>query len=169
MPISVPKDIAHIVDEPVEAPTGVVGGVVGGVPGGYAGGVLSGVLAANAARAADMAVPPPPPPPPAPAIMVPMAPIRVGGNVREPRPVKLVPPTYPPLAVKARVSGTVVLEATLTIDGKVEDIRVISGHPLLVQAAITCVKQWVYEPTYLNGSPVEVILTAKVDFHQKIQ
>jgi protein TonB len=76
----------------------------------------------------------------------------------------MVPPVYPPLASRARVSGTVVLEATLTAQGTVEEIRVISGHPLLVQAAIECVRQWQYEPTYLNGVPVPIILTAKVHF-----
>jgi protein TonB len=62
------------------------------------------------------------------------------------------------------VSGTVILEATLTAQGTVEEIRLVSGHPLLVQAAIDCVKQWQYEPTYLNGVPVPIILTAKVHF-----
>jgi periplasmic protein TonB len=93
-------------------------------------------------------------------------PIRVGGVVKEPRPVKMVPPVYPPLASKARVSGTVVLEATLTAEGRVEEIKVISGHPLLVDAAIECVKKWEYEPSYLNGIPIPVILTAKVHFQQ---
>ncbi len=95
-----------------------------------------------------------------------MEPVRVGGNVKEPRPVKMVPPVYPPLASRARVSGTVLLEATLTAQGTVEEIKVLSGHPLLVEAAIQCVKQWQYEPTYLNGVPVPVILTARVHFVQ---
>jgi protein TonB len=76
----------------------------------------------------------------------------------------MVPPVFPPLASKARVTGTVTLEATLTSQGTVEEIKVISGHPLLTEAAIDCVKQWQYEPTYLNGVPVAVILTAKVHF-----
>ena len=76
----------------------------------------------------------------------------------------MVPPVYPPLASRARVGGTVVLEATLTAQGTVEEIRVVSGHPLLIEAAINCVKQWQYQPTYLNGAPVPVILTAKVHF-----
>jgi protein TonB len=78
----------------------------------------------------------------------------------------MVPPVYPPLASRARVSGMVELEATLTAQGTVEQIKVISGHPLLVEAAINCVKQWQYEPTYLNGVPVPVILVAKVRFVQ---
>ena len=71
---------------------------------------------------------------------------------------------YPAIAIKARVHGTVVLEATLTAEGMVEAIHVISGHPLLTQAAIDSVKQWRYEPTYLNGEAVPVILTATVNF-----
>jgi len=75
-----------------------------------------------------------------------------------------VPPVYPPLASRAHVSGIVVLEATLTAEGTVSEIRVVSGHPLLTEAAIRCVKQWRYEPTLLNGTPIAVILTAKVHF-----
>jgi len=58
----------------------------------------------------------------------------------------------------------VILEATLTEDGTVDQIRMISGHSLLIEAAINCVKQWRYEPTLLNGMPVRVVLTAKVTF-----
>ena len=97
-------------------------------------------------------------------VVAPAEPVRVGGDVREPRVVRLVPPVYPPLASRARVAGTVILEATLTEDGTVDQIRVISGHPLLIDAAINSVKQWRYEPTLLNGIPVRVVLTAKVVF-----
>lgn len=165
-PTMIPKDIAIVVEDPALASKGVVGGVTGGVPGGVLGGVLGGLLASTA-KAAEVIPPPPPPPPPMPTSLH-KDPIRVGGMVQEPKIVKLVPPVYPPLAQKARVSGTVILEATLTVDGTVEEIRVISGHPLLVNAAIDCVKQWKYEPTYLNGEPVAVILTAKVSFNQRI-
>jgi protein TonB len=164
-PTAIPKDIAIIVEDPVPAANGVVGGVTGGVPGGVLGGVLAGLLTSTAKPAEAM--PPPPPPPPMPASLH-KEPIRVGGMVLEPKIVKLVSPEYPMLAQKARVSGTVILEATLTVDGTVEEIHVISGHPLLVQAAIDCVKQWKYEPTYLNGEPVAVILTAKVSFNRRI-
>jgi protein TonB len=90
--------------------------------------------------------------------------VRVGGDIREPKVIQLVPPVYPKLAIKARVRGTVVLEAILTAEGAVAEIKVISGNPLLTQAAVDCVKQWRYEPTYLNGEPVPVILTARVNF-----
>jgi protein TonB len=160
MPTEIPKEIARIVDDP---PASGVGGVLGGVPGGAVGEILRSVLLASVKPAEP--APPPPPPPPSPApVIVPTTPIRVGGAVQEPRIVKLVPPVYPKLAIKARVKGIVILEATLTAEGTVDEIHVISGHSLLVQAAIDCVKQWRYEPTYLNGDPVPIILTAKVNF-----
>jgi protein TonB len=167
IPTAIPREIARIVEEPIAPPTGVIGGVPGGVPGGLPGGVLGGILSANANVTALSAPPPPPPPPPPAKVTAPVEPVRVGGMVKEPRPLKLVPPVYPSLASKARISGVVVLEATLTAQGTVEEIRVISGHPLLVEAAIACVKQWQYEPTMLNGVPVPVILTAKVHFERR--
>jgi protein TonB len=165
-PVSIPREIARVIDEPIAPPAGVIGGVPGGVPGGLITGVLGGVLASNSIANAPpaLAPPPPPPPPPPPKAAAPVGPVRVGGMVKEPLLVKMVPPVYPSLASKARVSGTVLLEATLTALGTVEQIKVISGHPLLIDAAIACVKQWVYEPSYLNGDPVPVILTAKVHF-----
>ncbi len=166
VPLVIPKDIAHVVDDPIAPSSGVVGGVPGGMPGGVAGGVLGGILAASARDEASIPPPPPPPAPPAPPLKI-REPIRVGGAVKEPQILRLVPPVYPILAMKARVTGTVILEATLTADGRVDNIRVVSGHPLLVNAAIDCVKQWVYEPTYLNGTPVEVILTAIVKFQPR--
>ena len=163
MPAAIPKDIVKIVEEPAVPTVAVVGGVPGGIPGGVVGGVLGGILSSNAGANAPPAVAPPPP---VAKVTAPSEPIRVGGNVREPRALKMVPPIYPQLASRARVSGTVVLEATLTEEGTVEEIRVISGHPLLIEAAIACVKQWQYEPTLLNGIPVAVILTAKVRFER---
>ena len=161
-PIFIPKEVAKIVEEPVSLPGGVVGGAPGGIPAGVAGGVLAGILSATAADAPALAPPPAPPPPPK---AVPTTePVRVGGMVKEPKLVRMLPPIYPTLALRARVSGTVVLEATLTAQSAVEEIRLVNGHPLLVQAAIDCVKQWQYEPTYLNGVPVPIILTAKVHF-----
>jgi len=163
MPAVIPKEIAKIIDVPPPPSTAVIGGVPGGMPGAVAGGVLGGILS-NATASIPPAVAPPPPPPPPPPKATATGPVRVGGSVREPKPIKMVPPVYPVLASRARVSGTVVLEATLTAQGTVSEIRVISGHPLLIQAAIDCVKQWQYEPTLLNGVPVPVILTARVTF-----
>jgi protein TonB len=165
-PSAIPREIAKIIEEPVALPATFVGGVPGGVPGGTLGGVLGGILASNSIATAPPAIAPPPPPPPPPKAAAPVEPVRVGGVVKEPRPIKMVPPVYPALALKARVSGVVVLEATLTAQGTVEQIKVISGHPLLTEAAIKCVTQWQYEPTYLNGVAIPVILTAKVHFEQ---
>jgi protein TonB len=72
---------------------------------------------------------------------------------------------YPPLARTARVSGIVVLEAVIGKDGSVSEIHVVSGHPLLQQAAVDAVKQWKYKPTMLNDEPVEVQTTITVTFN----
>jgi protein TonB len=163
MPTEIPKEIARIIEDPIEIPTGVVGGIPGGIPGGAMDSALSHLLSSSAAMVS--APPPPaPPPPPPPPVVAKASPVRVGGMIREPRLVKIVNPIYPKLAAKARVVGTVVLEATLSTDGSVEEIRVVSGHMLLVEAAIECVRQWKYEPTLLNGTPIPIILTAKVTF-----
>jgi len=174
MPTVIPRDITRIVDEPMGAELGgVIGGVPGGVAGGAVGGILHSILSSNAKLPAEIASPPLPPPPPPPAAIVappppkpvaPAAPVRVGGDVREPKAVKVVPPIYPKLALKARIHGKVVLEATLTAEGTVDAIRVVSGHPMLIQAAVDAVKEWRYEPTYLNGEPVPVIFNATVNF-----
>jgi len=168
MPIAIPKQVPRIVDAPAVPDTGVVGGVPGGVPGGLpggiTGGIIGGILSANFNANPLPAVAPPAPPAPPPKAVAPAEPVRVGGVVKEPRVAKLVAPVYPKLARQARVQGTVVLEAIVTAQGKVAEIKIISGHPLLVEAAIDCVKQWEYEPTLLNGVATPVILTAKVHF-----
>ena len=64
-------------------------------------------------------------------------------------------PAYPALAKQSGAQGEVILTATIGVDGKVKDVQVVSGHPLLRSAAVAAVKQWVYRPTYLNGKPVE--------------
>jgi protein TonB len=128
---------------------GVVGGVAGGIPGGAMGGVVGGIPA-----------PPPPPPPP-------QQPLRVGGEIREPKQVRAPQPVYPEIARQAKVQGVVILEATIGKDGRVKDVKVLRPAPLLDQAAVDAVKQWVYTPTLLNGVPVEVIMTVTVNFTLK--
>jgi len=71
---------------------------------------------------------------------------------------------YPPLAKQARIQGVVILEAVIGKDGSVYEVHVISGHPLLQQAAIDAVWQWKYKPTMLNGEAVEVVTTVTVNF-----
>jgi protein TonB len=110
-----------------------------------------------------LAVPPPAPPhsttPPAP-----QAPLRVGIGVEAAKLVFGPKPVYPPLAKQARISGTVMLAALISADGHIRNLRVISGHPMLVQAAIETVRQWIYHPTLLNGEPVEVLTDIQVNF-----
>ena len=150
-PREIPKDIAYVDDGPPQA--------VPNVPREGKIGVITGVLyIAEKENAA--APPPPPPPPPAP----PTQRIRVGGNVAQASLVFQVKPVYPPLAKQARIQGVVILEAVIGKDGSISEIRVVSGHPLLTQAAIDAVKQWRYKPTLLNGEPVEVVTTITVNF-----
>jgi protein TonB len=73
-------------------------------------------------------------------------------------------PPYPPLARQARIQGTVKLEAVISKEGTIENLTVVSGHPLLIQAALDAVKQWRYRPTMLNGVAVEVVTTIDVNF-----
>jgi protein TonB len=134
----------------VEPFDGVPGGVIGGVPGGVPGGVIGGIT--------DVPLPPPPPPP------APRAPVRTGGQIQPPALVKRVPPVYPPIAVNAQVQGTVILEATVGRDGRVEDVAVLRSVPLLDKAAIDAVRQWVYAPLMLNGQAERFILTVTVSF-----
>ena len=75
-----------------------------------------------------------------------------------------VQPLYPPLARQARIQGQVVLRAVIRRDGVIENLQVLSGHPMLVQVAIDAVKQWRYRPFSLNGEPVEVETQVTVNF-----
>jgi protein TonB len=117
--------------------------------------------AAPTARNTFTAAPPPPPPPPGSAAA---NAVRVGGNIAAPRKIKDAPPVYPAIAQSARVSGIVIVEATLGADGRVIDARVLRSIPLLDQAALDAVRQWEYTPTLLNGVPVPVIMTVTVNF-----
>jgi protein TonB len=160
-PKTIPKDIKMIKEEELPpANAGVVGGVAGGVPGGQLGGVLGGIVGGL-----PSAAPPPPPPPPAekPKPVVPQS-IRVGGNVQAANLIRQVRPSYPPLAKQARIQGTVKFNAVISKDGTIQNLTVVSGHPMLVQSALEAVKQWLYKPTLLNGEPVEVITTIDVNF-----
>jgi TonB family protein len=90
--------------------------------------------------------------------------ITIGGNVQESKLVNRTPPVYPELALQARLSGVVHLQAIIGKDGRIVDLKVIGGHPLLVPAALDAVRQWVYQPTLLNGTPVEVVTQVDVNF-----
>ncbi|MGA3235399.1 MAG: TonB family protein [Bryobacteraceae bacterium] len=157
-PKVIPKEIKQIQeDEAPSASMGVAGGVPGGVSGGPIGGVLGGILGG-----VPTAAPPPPkkapPPPPHPAI------IPVGGRVQNAKLIRNPQPIYPQIAKSARISGTVELSAIIGEDGHIQELKVVSGHPLLRQAALDAVKQWVYQPTLLNEQAVKVSTTIDVIF-----
>jgi len=165
-PKTVPKTIAMVPElpqAPVESPA-VSAGVPGGVPGGVAGGVVGGVLG-GVLGGVPSAVPPPPPAPPA-KQAVPAAPklLRVGGQVEAAKVISAPPPVYPTLARDARVGGIVKLDAVIGTDGHIENLKVISGPPLLINAAMDAVKNWTYQPTILNGQPFKVETLITVNF-----
>jgi TonB family protein len=90
--------------------------------------------------------------------------ITVGGNVQQAKLVRQPRPEYPPLAKQARISGVVRLQVVIAEDGSVKDIALMSGHPLLVPPSMEAVRRWRYEPTLLNGKPVEVLTQVDVNF-----
>src|ERR1700676_4339634 len=149
-PKVIPKDIKIIKEDAPDMSMGMQGGVTGGVAGGQMGGVIGGVIGGVGAA----------PPPPKPT----QTRIRQGGNVTAAKLVNRVQPLYSPLARQTRLSGTVRVHAIIGKNGGVEQLEVMSGHPLLVQAALDAVKQWRYQPTQLNGDPVEVDTTIDVIF-----
>ena len=91
----------------------------------------------------------------------------MGGNVQAPALVKRVEPTYPDLALVAKITGLVILEATVSTDGTVESVRVLRSVKFLDQAAIDAVKQWRYSPLVLNGVPTPFILSVSLNFSVK--
>jgi protein TonB len=142
-PVEVPTEITP--EQALDlggADTGSADGVEGGVAGGVVGGIVGGLPEA---------------PPP-------VAPVRVGGGVREPRRIVVVPPVYPDVAAKARLQGTVVIEATINERGRVVNVNLLQGAPLFTDAALEAVKKWVYTPTLVNGVPTPVIMTVTVHF-----
>lgn len=124
--------------------------------------------AAASRPAALGSTPPPPPPPPPPgdaqARAIPPGAILIEGSAQQAKLVSQQPPVYPPLARQAGISGTVQMRVVIARDGTVQHVEVVSGHPLLVPAAIDAVRHWVYRQTLLNGQPVEVATTVNVSF-----
>jgi periplasmic protein TonB len=149
-PKVIPKDVKIIKEDAPDMNAGMQGGVPGGVAGGSMGGVIGGVIG-------GMGGAPPPPKPVA-------SRIRQGGSVQAALLINRVQPVYPPLARQTRIAGTVRLHAIISKQGSVESLEVLSGHPLLVRAAMDAVQQWRYKPTLLNGEPVEVDTTIDVIF-----
>jgi protein TonB len=157
-PVTIPETIPHLTEEPVPMDTaspGVADGVPFGIPGGARDGVLGGVLLGDAAV---------PPPPPSSARSSKPRRVRAGGQVDPAQAIFQPEPEYPPLARMARIEGTVRLEAVIAADGTIRDLKILSGHPLLVKAALDAVARWRYQPTLLNGEPVEVLTEIEVHF-----
>ncbi len=157
-PTVIPKHIAEIKEAPLEQDSlgGVVGGVPGGVPGGQLGGVLGGVIGGVLNTAAR--------PVPQPPSVKPNGPVHVGGHVRQPKAIVQVQPDYPVLAREAHIQGQVRIDAVLDEQGNVIEMKVVSGPPLLYQAAINALKKWKYEPTYLNDRPIAVQMIVTINF-----
>jgi len=145
-------------DEPDEAAKGPGPGAVGSVPGGLSGG--TGVLPYGISPIG----PPPSPPQEVNTTRPKLTPIRVGGQVEAAKLIFQVKPEYSPLANMARIQGAVRLEALISTDGTIRNLRVLAGHPLLVKAAIDAVARWHYQPTLLNADPVEVVTEIDVNF-----
>lgn len=125
------------------AEDGGAGGVEGGIPGGVAGGIVGGL--------------PQPSPPP--------KPMRIEGQIKEPTKLKHVAPIYPDIAIRANIRGSVVLECLVSPQGRVMEVRILKGIPVLNDAALAAVKQWLYTPTLVDGVPVTVILTVTLQFN----
>ncbi|HYG98298.1 MAG TPA: TonB family protein [Terriglobales bacterium] len=153
-PTKIPQKIQMIKEEEAPPPTSGVAGVVGGVPGGVPGGQMGGVIGGIISSVPTTAVP---------KIATPQR-VRVSQGVSQGLLVHQVKPTYPPLARQARIQGSVVLQAVIAKNGAIENLHLVSGHPMLAPAAIEAVKQWKYKPYFLNGEPVEVETQITVNF-----
>jgi periplasmic protein TonB len=147
-PTKIPKTIQMIKEE--AAPPPMMGsGVVGGVPGGSMGGVIGGIIGSTTAAVPKVATP---------------QRVRVSSGVSTGLLIRKVTPVYPPLARQARIQGQVVLQAEISKEGTIQNLQLISGHPMLAPAAIEAVKQWRYKPYLLNGEPVAVETQVIVNF-----
>jgi protein TonB len=151
-PTKIPDKVQMIKEE--EAPPdlgagGVPGGVPGGIPGGSTGGVIGGILSSTHVDVPKVATP---------------QRVRVSTGVATGLLIRKVAPTYPQLAKQARIQGQVVLRAEISKDGTIQNLQLISGHPMLAPAAIEAVKQWRYKPYLLNGEPVAVDTEVIVNF-----
>lgn len=168
-PTSMPP-VAQAIEDPPPAMTAQASGPGDGVVGavGIGDGTSSSHLLRDIVSSAERARPVAPPPvavaaPPKPTAE-PKAPLRVSSGVQEAMLIRRIVPEYPPMAKTMRVQGTVQLVGHISSDGRIRELKVLSGHPLLVKAALEAVSQWVYRPTMLNGEPVEVIAPITVTF-----
>jgi protein TonB len=126
---------------------GLPPGVPWGVPGGHGDGPPAGIPDGAGSSA------------------LPAAPVPVAPDMKPPRLVTRVRPVYPPLAIRARLEGTVVVQAVIGEDGAVEDVEVLrASSPLFTDAAVEAVRGWKYRPALQSGRPVRVYFTVRVEF-----
>ena len=162
-PISIPNSIPAR-DTVLEAPA-----QVGGVPGGIPGGVLSGVPGGLLGGVPAIVLPPPPPPPPEARVSPPPEPptpprVQVSADLQEAKLLKMIRPEYPLVAKMAHIIGTVRLRAIIDANGRIAQLNVIEGHPILAASARAAAEKWRYRPTFLNGEAVEVATEIVVRF-----
>ena len=141
-PLETPEQIVPEQAASLDTAAGAEGGVEGGAPGGVVGAIVGSL---------PQEAPPSPP-------------VHVGHGVREPVKVKNVDPVYPVIAARAMVQGNVVVELQVSPQGRVTDAQIVKGIPLLNEAALQAVRQWVYTPTLVDGVPVRLIMTVTVRF-----
>ncbi|MBL0159266.1 MAG: energy transducer TonB [Bryobacterales bacterium] len=160
MPASIPSKVAHIEEPPDGATVGV--GVAGSIFTGQGGGGVVDSLVRSMTRTEA---------PPVPVVVVkeperakPIVRTRVGGNVQDALVISRKIPEYPAIARSMRVEGKVVFQAVIGTAGTIQQLQLVSGHPLLVQAAMDAVRLWRYRPTMLNGDPIEVDTIISVNF-----
>jgi protein TonB len=157
-PTRIPEKVQMIREEEAPPPLASMGGVVGGVPGGIPGGQVGGVIGGIISQTSNLAV--------VPKLAIPAPPkrIRVSQGVTKGLLIQKIEPKYPLLAMQARIQGQVFLMAIIGKDGDIKQLSLVSGHPVLVPAAIEAVRQWRYRPFLLNGEPVEVETSVTVTF-----
>ena len=122
-----------------------------GIRGESSDGIADGVLGVTQQLASLESLPPP-------------VRVRVGGRVRKARLIHQVPPVYPVEAIEQEITGRVELEAVISVEGLIQQVKVLSGDPLLAESALEAVRQWRYQPTKLNGLEVEVITSIEIFF-----
>ncbi len=152
-PTRIPQKVEIIREE--EAPPAITGGVVGGIPGGIPGGQLGGVIGGIISSTPTATFIPK---------LEPVKRVRVSQGVTKGMVLRKVEPAYPKLGLAARITGVVLLKAIISKEGEIKELQVVSGHPILVPAAIDAVRQWRYRPYLLNGEPVEVETNISVTF-----
>jgi protein TonB len=151
-PTKIPKDIKQVKDEaPPTQMVGVAGmSGMGGAGGGVLGGVMGGI--GNGPPVVVRAAPKP------------TGPVRVSSGTMAGTLLSRPDPVYPPIAKAAHVQGAVILHATISKQGTIEDLKLVTGPPMLVGSAMDAVRRWKYKPYLLNGEPTEVDTTITVNF-----